>query len=222
MKPAKITLHKTDAMTELQLLVSRGYYRYCTGIIPQKSAQALTLRFSDRYQINATTMQRYRAKKKGIANAALVLLQEKGSDNVFWWLLATEGEGLVHQLEKLQDASDKRQRVTMPQSDYELVKVPRKELKPAWTWRMTPETEEAWGARFKNAIQHNNDLELRQALESLRRVPGFREARKQAFAIESNAVGQWARLRHGEWPYPRIFVGFKGRFKTAEKKEVSC
>lgn len=214
MKTPAILLHKTDAMARILTLVSRAYTHWTAGQIDAKKLAAFTLKLTDRYQIDATTMQRYRAKQKGQANSELVLLQ--GADNrIHWWLLVTPGEGLVQQMETLADATDKKTRLTMPGQDYELVMTPRKGLRASWTWRMTQATEQAWGERFKTAIRHKNDQAIRQALDSLRRVPGFREARAQAFAIEAAAKGEWLRSGKGEWPYPGVFVGFQGRYKVA-------
>lgn len=219
MKTPAILLHKTDAMARILTLVSRAYTHWTAGQIDAKKLAAFTLKLTDRYHIDATTMQRYRAKQKGQANSELVLLQ--GEDNrIHWWLLATPGEGLVQQMETLADATDKKTRITMPGQDYELVMTPRKGLRASWTWRMTQATEHAWGERFKTAIRHKNDQAIRQALDSLRRVPGFREARAQAFAIEAAAKGEWQRSGKGEWPYPGVFVRFQGRFKTAASKPV--
>lgn len=215
----KILLHKTDAMARLLTLVSRGYCHWVAGQIHPKKLEAFVLKLTDRYQITATTMQRYRGKQKGQANAELVLLQTD-PESVYWWLLATPGDGLVWQLEQLADASNKKTRISMPKQDYELIKAPRKGAPAAWTWRMTTETEEAWGERFKTAIRHRDDLALRQALDSLRRVPGFREARAQAFAIEKAARGEWQRTGKGEWPFPGLFVAFQGRFKAAASKPI--
>lgn len=219
MKTPAILLNKTDAMARILTLVSRAYTHWTSGQIDSKKLAAFVLKLTDRYRIDATTMQRYRAKQQSQANSELVLLQ--GDDNrIHWWLLVTPGEGLVQQMENLADASDKKTRITMPGQDYELVMTPRKGMRASWTWRMTQATEQAWGERFKTAIRHNNDQAIRQALDSLRRVPGFREARAQAFAIEAAAKAEWARSRRGEWPYPGVFVGFQGRFKKATTKPI--
>ena len=204
--------HKTDALRRLQYLVTHGYTHWISGTVSPKQIEALTLKFSDRYRVDATDMQRYRAKKKGEANCQLVIFQ--GETALHWWLLATPGEGLVYQLETLKDANAKGQRITWPENDYELVKEPRKAAKASWTWRMTAECFEAWQERLKNAVRrvHSDDA-LTQALWSLKRVPGFRESRRQAFSLVAYAKAEWARSRKGEWPHGEIFIGWQGRYK---------
>jgi hypothetical protein len=218
----EILLHKTDALRRLLHLVSHGYTRYTAGQIDPKKAEALALKFADRYAVTATEMQRYRRKQAGQANAALVLFGTgKEKDPLAWWLLATPGAGLVEQLEILRDATAKGQRIVWPGGDYELVKTPRKALEASWTWRMTPATVEAWDERIKTAIRTHNDEALRQALHSLRRVPGFRETRAQAFALVRLVKREWGRSRQGDFPYPDVFVGFLGRYTKADTESVS-
>jgi hypothetical protein len=218
--PPEILLHKTDALRRLLHLVSHGYTRYTAGQVDPKKAEALALKFADRYAVTATEMQRYRRKQAGQANAALVLFGSgKGTELLAWWLLVTPGEGLVAQLETLRDATAKGQRIIWPGGDYELVKTPRKALEASWTWRMTPATVEAWEERIKTAIRTHNDEALRQALHSLRRVPGFRDTRAQAFALAKLIKKEWS--RRGDFLYADVFVGFLGRYTKAERRLVA-
>ena len=210
-----IFTHKTDAMQRLQHLASHSYKNWISGTVHPKKLEALCLKFSDRYEVNRSDMQRYRAKAKAQSNTKLVLFMSS-DDEIYWWLLATPGEGLIHHLEKLTDASEKGQRITWPACDYELIKMPRKNANASWTWRMTSKCLEAWQERLRGAIRRHSDDQIRQALFSLRRVPGFRESRKQAFSLEKMAKLEWKRSRKGDWPYPGLFVGFKGRHKKAE------
>lgn len=209
-----IYLHKSDLMERLQHLVSHGYTRWTGGTVAAGKLQALILKFSDRYGTERTQMQRYRAKARGEANAQLCCIEAEPGVYA-WWLLATPGAGLVHQMETLADATSKKARITTPGADYELVQTPRKGLPASWTWRMTPDTEEAWRERIKTAIRRHNDSELRQAWHSLCRIPGFRECRAQGFALMQFAKGEWKRSRSGDWPLTEGFIAFRGRRKTA-------
>lgn len=210
-----IYLHKTDVMKRIQHLVSHGYLHYIQGEIAPKKLEAFILKMSDRYEIQRTAQQRWRAKGKGICSTELVLL---ASDPVKFWILATEGEGLVHQLESLSDARNKAARLEI--TGYELVRVPKKDGKPSWTWRMTSENYEAWQERIKSAVRRFNDDLVRQALWSLKRVPGFSESRRQAFKLQAFAKAQWKRTQKGKWPYENIFVGYHGKFKAAKTVEA--
>lgn len=217
--------HKTDLMRELVRLVSHGYQQWTAGSVEAKKLEALQLKFGDRYAVTATAQQRYRAKAKGQANAHLVMWPDE-SGAVVWWLLVTEGTGLAHDLEQLQDCREKRSRIEV--TGYELVKVPKKlsqkerELekqgKPVkkaahWTWRMTRENEEAWKERLRTATRRGKDDLILQALHSLKRVPGFSEARRQAFALESFAKAEWKRTQRTDWPYESLYVGWLGQYQ---------
>ena len=212
----KIFQYKTDLMRELIRLVSHGYISWCSGSIEPKKAEGLMLKFHDRYAVNATSQQRYRRKTKDQANARLLMCLDESGESVLWWLVATSGEGLVHQLETLMNATEKKTRLEI--TGYELVKTPRSGRSAQWTWRMTKETELAWKERIRTAIRgkHQSDELIQQALYSLRRVPGFAESRRQAFSLVRFAQGEWKRHRRSEWPYPDIFVGWVGQFKKPQ------
>ena len=61
----------------------------------------------------------------------------------------------------------------------------------------------------------------KQALWSLRRVPGFSESRRQAFALEQFAHGQWKRTQRGEWPFEGLFIGWLGRYQKPTLLDVA-
>jgi hypothetical protein len=217
MSSAAAFTHKTDAMRALLNHVSRGYSRWVGGTVPVGKVLPMTLKFSDRYEIDRTPQMRWRAKKRGEANAQLVLWTESKED-VRWWLVVSPGTGLVTTMESLMDATDKRTRVSL--TGYEMVQTPRKNRQAQWTWRMTADLVEDWEARLKEAIRRKNDGDLRQSLHSLVRVPGFSQARRQAFKLAHFAQAEWRRARREPWPYGDQYVGWLGRFKTGEKLEI--
>jgi hypothetical protein len=212
MKP-EILIYKTDLMTKLQHLISHAYTNYSNGSIEPQKLTALCYKFSDRYDVFRTNQQRWRAKKKGQANSKLVLWQPEKNGVVYWWLLATSGDGLIVQLEQLKDATNKRQRIRLHDDDYELVKTPRKDSQAKWTWRMTKGCYEGWQERIKTVIRHKDEMSLRQILDSLRRVPGFHDSRRQAFSLAKYVKAEWQRSCKGEFNYTDVFVGFVGKRK---------
>lgn len=219
--PLTAWLHpnKTEAMRRLLHLVSHGSTGWTGGEVPRTKAEALVLKFTDRYRIDATPDQRWRAKKRGEAAAALVMLEgAERTDPLTWWLLVTPGEGLVRQMEILQDGTRKGQRITL--TGYELVQTPRKGALASWTWRMTAATVEAWEERIRVAVRHRSEDQIRQALWSLGRVPGFREIRTQAYRLHTLMRGEWQRTQRDEWPYEKFFVGWVGKFKAAKGAPV--
>ena len=207
--------HKTDFMREVVRLVAHGYHYCTTGTTEPKKLSGLMLKFDDRYAINATPQQRYRRKAKGECNTQFLAWQDE-TCSVIWLLLSTEGEGVVRQLEALKDCREKKTRIGL--TGYELVKTPRKGegATAQWTWRIDSENYAAWEERLKTAVRkwhtHNDDL-LKQALWSLRRIPGFSEARRQGFALESYAKAQWKRVQRAEWPFDGVFIAWLGRYQ---------
>jgi hypothetical protein len=206
-------------MRRLLHLVSHGSTWWTGGQVDRRKAEALVLKFQDRYRINATPDQRWRAKTRGEASAALVLIEgAEPTDLLSWWLVVTPGEGLVRQMEVLRDARRKGQRLEV--TGYELVQTPRVGRLASWTWRMTAATVDAWQERWRVAVRHRSDDQLRQALWSLQRVPGFREIRAQAYALHRQAVADWTRTQHEPWPYEALFVGWVGQYRTPKGAPV--
>lgn len=216
--------HKTDYMREVVRLVAHGYHWYTSGTTDPKKLSGLMLKFDDRYSINATPQQRYRRKSKGDSNAQFLAWQDENGA-VLWLLLVTEGGGIVRQLESLRDCREKKSRIGL--TGYELVKTPRKGegASAQWTWRIDSENYAAWEERLKTAVRkwhpHNDDL-IKQALWSLRRVPGFSESRHQAFALEKFAQGQWKRTQRGDWPFEGVFIGWLGRYQKPTLLDISA
>jgi hypothetical protein len=216
--------HKTDYMREVVRLVAHGYHWYTSGTTDPKKLSGLMLKFDDRYSINATPQQRYRRKSKGDSNAQFLAWQDE-TGAVLWLLLVTEGGGIVRQLESLRDCREKKSRIGL--TGYELVKTPRKGegASAQWTWRIDSENYAAWEERLKTAVRkwhpHNDDL-IKQALWSLRRVPGFSESRHQAFALEKFAQGQWKRTQRGDWPFEGVFIGWLGRYQKPTLLDISA
>ena len=216
--------HKTDYMREVVRLVAHGYHWYTSGTTDPKKLSGLMLKFDDRYSINATPQQRYRRKSKGDSNAQFLAWQDE-TGAVLWLLLVTEGGGIVRQLESLRDCREKKSRIGL--TGYELVKTPRKGegASAQWTWRIDSENYAAWEERLKSAVRkwhpHNDDL-IKQALWSLRRVPGFSESRHQAFALEKFAQGQWKRTQRGDWPFEGVFIGWLGRYQKPTLLDISA
>jgi|GEM_PF-974408 len=74
-KPAStpVSQSKSAALSRTLDLVTRGYTRYITGTCPAHKAIGLTQKLHDKYGVGCSPAQRITRKKKGLANAALVM-----------------------------------------------------------------------------------------------------------------------------------------------------
>lgn len=215
---------KHHAMQQVQHLVSRGGYAYwVAGVVPGRKLRAFVEKMRDRYAVDRTESQRRRARERGEANTQLViypLKREKrpqSDDFAFFLLVDREApESLIWQLETPQNVF--KRRITTPDG-YELVKLPRKGSKPAWTWRMTNELYTAWEERLKGVIYKRDERGIRQAWWSFARMPGFHGVREQAKQLKRMAFYAWKRVRSDE-PKPLRLPSFLGRRRALERVGV--
>lgn len=213
---------RTDTMRRLLKLVAHGYSRWTSGTVPESRAEGLAVKFSDRYHVAAGSQTRWRRKARGEANAMLVFHAGRDDQALTWWLLVTPGQGVVEQLEPLRPVGDPRSRITLD-GGYELVQTPHKGDGVKWTWRMTKATVEAWEERIRTVIRSRSEDGIAQAIYSLQRVPGFHEARRQAFGLIRLAQAEWKRHRASgeECPFDGVFVPFVGRYRTPATAPVA-
>ena len=193
-----VFIHKTVLMQRLLDAVSRGYIWHTAGVAPLNKAQRLADRFAERYEVHHNANQRAYARRQGRASARLFLLAQPDADELHWWLVATTGDGLVHECERLKDANDKRQRLRIA-DDYELTRRTRLSNKgggTVWSWRMTGANYTAWRERIIAACRRPHPLEIRRAIASLYRTPGYSGVRVQVGKLMTLARSEWRR-RHG-------------------------
>ena len=216
-KKYQIYTYKVDAMKALQSAVARrGYTRYVSGIVPKNKLHSMLFRMEERYKISATSQQRWYAKKKGDANSRIILLDDK--DQVLFWLLFSEGEGVVTQLEKLQDVTAKNQRLEL--TNYELIRVTRAgKSSPSWTWRLKKEAYQDLEKQIKNACRHKSKQRIEQCFYTLERMPVFSEMRQQCFALFKLLKAEYQRSFRKEYE-KKLFKNFYGRFQKATTKEI--
>ena len=205
-----IFARKTELLQYVLRLVPAGYTFHATGEVEPAEVEAFMYRLTDRYRTYLNENQRRYRRKFGQANSKLLIFRSaKGP--LPWILLATDGKGTVHELEKLHKVSDRRNRLTF--GGYELARLPRKGSKARWTWRMPRNTENELLDSMRNAIARGNDDMVRAMLESLSRSPGFHGVRKQVYMIQGQGMSHWKRTRKGNWPFEKIYIGWVGRFR---------
>ncbi|WP_157033161.1 hypothetical protein [Halomonas sp. S2151] len=199
--------YKSAAMQRIQDLVLRGYVRWTSGVVPREKVARLEAKFDARYSTSADRNERRRRRRHGAGNGFLVVYLPSRQPYAVWWLLVDDDHPAQH-YEDLQDA--RLTRISMPnpywcpeqwREDYELVRLDNR-----WTWRMVAERREEWQARLRAAVrQHDRDsrhLQVRQAVYSLRKLPGFRGVRQDAHGLIRLLKSDWKRVRHKGEPLP--------------------
>ena len=203
----KAIRHKSAAMQRVQDLVRRGYVRWTSGMVPREKVARLTAKFGARYGTAADRNERRRRRRHGAGNAFLVVYLPARQPYAVWWLLVDDDHPAQH-YEDLWDAREVR--LTMPnpywcpelwQADYELVRLDNR-----WTWRMLEERRVEWQTRLREAVRcgdrDSRQRQVRQAVWSLRRLPGFRGIRQDAHSLIRLLKSDWQRVRHKGEPLP--------------------
>ncbi len=198
--------YKTAVMQRMQQLVARGGYLWYThGEVNAARASRLAQKFADKYGVHFNENQRSYARGRGRANAYLLMYPKKDHATFRWWLLATEGSGLVHDEETLFRVTDAHHRLTWS-GDYELVQLTREgRSKPVFTWRMTRACYEGWHNRIRQAVRKTGTEEgVKQAIWTLYRAPGFSEVRHQVKRLTYQLEKEWQRTRRQTAPLPNM------------------
>lgn len=194
--PASTPISKTksQALTRVVDVISRGYTRWMAGNIKSQKVEALAGKFHRLYGIGCTPAQRITRKKHGLANALLVLYWPETIEKVEWLLFATNGEGLAGEV--LAEITDRRRLHFL---GYELVRHAY-DGKTRWTWRRPKaEMTEHYALLAELASKHHwkavNDM-----LQRLAHQPGFHGVRTQTWD-----VCQEARRRGYQGEFPHLF-----------------
>ena len=193
----------------LQLDVSRGFTRWTDGRVRYDRAEGLVAKFVELYAVNPTRAQDMRLRRAGHARSRLVLYPQAQELQFAWWLLVSEGSGAVVQREKLADASDRKQRITL--RDWELLRMPKRQAKEAvaWTWRLP---EKDFRDRLANACAvatHESPHQAQALMAAMATWPGFHGISHQrrdileAMVAARRAAGRADALEmppHPPWP----------------------
>jgi len=193
-----IHIHKTVLMQRLLDAVVRGHYWHTGGTIPLEKAARLAEKFTAHYGTTLNVNQRAYRKAKGMANAKLFFLAQRGSRDLSWWLVATSGVGCIHEMESLNDARARSSRIRVDE-DYELLPVTRSKQRgggTCWTWRMTRIRYGEWAETLLAACRKVSNRQATQLLGSLNRSPGFGGIRQQVYSLATAMKREWRR-RHG-------------------------
>lgn len=188
-----VPLTKGAAMRYLAELAGHGYVLYQHGEVPRDKALALVEKFDIRYRVLAPRGAREHARACGRSVARLVMYPKDGDSSMWlFWLLATEGEGLLTVESSTRDARVPATRLAWGEQ-YELVARPVQRrgvgLRYVWTWVLSDTAYAGWQARLKTAAgrvrssKERKTTWLDEQVEFLRKVPGFQGINRQKRAL---------------------------------------
>jgi hypothetical protein len=198
-------------MRSIQNAVSRsGYTRFVTGFVNPKNAKKLVCKFEDRYGISLTKQQRWYRKKKGEAQTKLFLLQKKNSEQIQYFLLVSDGDGLVVDLEKLSSFTSKKSRLML--DGFEFLRL-NNQGRESWTWRLTKEKKLELKERIRKSVTQKRDKEIEQIVFELRIIPPFPECRQQVRFLVNFLNACYLRTYKDKKEF-KVFKGYYGGFKS--------
>lgn len=189
-----IARNKTAAMTRVLDMVPRGYHRYIAGTARAEKAEALARKFHAQYGIGCTPAQRLTRKRKGVANAVLVMYWPEMADRVEWLLLVTDGSGLDGEALRMVNDSPR-----LTWLGYEMVRHPARG-RAVWTWRRTKDEMTDLHAIIAFQASQRHYTALAETLVRISRQPGFHGVRAQSWGLV-----QEARRRGYKGDLPNLF-----------------
>ncbi|MDM0076877.1 hypothetical protein QTH90_20885 [Variovorax sp. J2P1-59] len=204
----RIPSSKAACLRVLLETVERGSRHWTGGTVHVDKALQLADKFALLYGADATPAQRSAARGRYRA-AAQVFFWPNSPTTLRWWLLASDGVGVVHEREQLQDAWAAGQRLAFG-TELRLVRRQRAREQGGskrWTWVLSPEAYE----RHLEAIcalsrSHGPDSRVGERLDrlvqSLKALPGFAGIREQKLALQRAGREAWRRAHHADEPFP--------------------
>lgn len=221
----RIPVAKTACMRLLLELTQRGYRHATWGLASLDKAPALADKFSVLYGTSSSRGARDYARSRHRAVSQLIMYPDDRSEALLWWLLATRGEGVVHEREQLVDTWSRP--LSWRRSDnkgewvpqYELVHLQRTRRVGGgrhWTWVMADDYYQSFASMLIYAAARkgrmrvggdgrkhltDNIARLDRLLESVRRMPGFHGIRQQKRCLFASTQDAWNRHHSPrEWP----------------------
>jgi hypothetical protein len=203
-----VALTKSAAMRYIAETVGHGYVLFQSGTVSASKLPKLIEKFDREYRVLATRGMRDNDRIRGRSCARLIVFPKVSSPVVqpdgewLFWLLATEGDGLLPTEKSTTDARNKASRLRW-EGQYELVSRPVRrrngDLDYVWTWVFQESFLERWKRVFSKAAGRVRSSKERKPdyliklVTSLRHVPGFHgiNRQKKSLIIGSDIPKQW-------------------------------
>lgn len=189
-----IARSKTAALSRVLDLAGKCYTRWASGHVAPSKAMALFAKFHLNYGIGLTPAQRISRRRKGMANAALVVYWPENASKVEWLLLATQGGGMER--EALRSTADRQKLIWL---GYQLTRYAARG-KVACTWRRSKEEMTDWYNLLAMQLNRGQHDEVALSLSRLANQPGFHGVREQSWSL-----CQFALTRGYRGQLPKLF-----------------
>ncbi len=195
---------QSEAQRFLLRIVPKGFHWWVGGVVDSREKlDSLAAKFSEHYGTDLKPHQRSWRKKKGLANAHLVVAPTSKHElegGYVWFLIASDGGGPIQENSKLKDARTNPGRVVW--NDYVLYSDQRHRLEGGgtrWSWHIKPDVQRQLdhhiGQLLKTAPQ-----ELAGFLEMQTRRPMHHGIRTWLTRLIRRAHQNWSRMYPGkEW-----------------------
>jgi hypothetical protein len=178
---------ETQFLRQIQKSATNEYFFYATGKVSAEKTVEFCKKIRASYETDRSKQQKWRAKKKGVANTNFFLFPDNQEKEKFnWVIMATKGEGKVHENEKLSDLRLRKSRLRV--MDYELVQKPRSDAqesgKTSFTFQLTRELREIAEKAIRETTRSGSVPQLMQLKRELEHFSSFSGVRAQRKAFE--------------------------------------
>ena len=193
--------------------MGRGYVFHVSGVIEFHKIEAVVGKFAKVYHTDDSPTDERRRHRHHEARVRLVLWPEKAGAGFV--LLATEGQGVVHDREPLLTVRRPEQRLRVRQ--YELLLLPRRRDQPRWSWRTVHARHEQLMQQAIRYARYEHPRSAEQFIASqILTRPGLHGIRAQTRLILS--AMKVARRRAGFPPLsmPQHIAWVRGTFLKCE------
>jgi len=155
-------------------MIPRGYVWWTSGVCSSEDLDSRSSKYEEHYGTKLNSARCYYRKTKGLANAKLVAVKQIDG-NFIWFLIATDGLGLIRENKKLLDTRTNSGRIKWGE-DYVLYEAVRPRVHGGgkhWSWFVQPkkqkEIEHYIGYLIKNEpekMKYYIEMQCRRPMHS--------------------------------------------------------
>ncbi|TSD83275.1 hypothetical protein FFK22_038585 [Mycobacterium sp. KBS0706] len=213
----RVYVHKSGIMQDILRHIAKGYVWYIRGVVPAERVVSVAMKLAVKFQTEMSASRRAYRKAQGRANARLFLHPVR-ADAFEFVLLLTDGEHAGRITERFQSVADKRCRLVF-NDRFEAIRMPAAGGTARWTWRLTDEAYDAYGAAVQIGVRKSDETEIRRMISLIYGMPGFRGLRRQMVGLLKLLHAEWKRAGKGE-SCPYVSTKPKGYLRLIDIKTI--